>query len=378
MTTSQLSAAQQTQLDNRDSTGQWKTKEHAGVEDTSEVLGLNAPQDDTDQQAPNYRFPDAEQVLSVDATREEWLEQRRTGVGGSDASALVGANRFKDVLDVYEDKKGVSEPIESNYRMRRGLAMEPGIREEFTRQTGIETQRRGLLRNKERPHMMVSVDSMTSDGGILEIKTTSYHQRRDWDEEEGRVPQEAYWQVQHAMGVTGRSHTWVAADVGGDFMVIKVDRNEDDIETLRESSDEFWDRVESDLPPDPNSLEKIQQTYAQAEPGKKAVANPEIEKAVTEFAEAKEAETTAKERQKIARARVEGHMKDAEELVGEDGTRLATNKQNSTFSKTKFTQAHPDLAKQFTVNKPDIDTKALSKAHPDVYTEYRARAFKPA
>lgn len=373
--TQSLTPAQQTQIEDRDATGQWKSKEHGEADDASDVLGLNDEQP-PGPEATNYRFPDAVQVLPVDASREEWLAHRRAGVGGSDASALVGANRYKDILDVYQDKKGLSEPIESNYRMRRGLAMEPGIREEFTRQTGIDTQRRGLLRNKDRPHMMVSVDSMTSDGGILEIKTTSYHQRRDWDEEESRVPQEAYWQVQHAMGVTGRSHAWIAADVGGDFMIVKVDRDEDDIETLREASDEIWDRVESDLPPDPNSLEKIQQTYSHAEPGKKAVATPEIEKAVTEYAEAKESETTAKERQKIARARIEGHMKDAEELVGEDGARLVTNKQNSTFSKTKFTKEHPDLAQKFTVDKPDIDTKALSKAHPDIYTDFRARAFK--
>ena len=373
--TQSLTPAQQTQIENRDATGQWKSKEHGEADDASDVLGLNDEQP-PGPEATNYRFPDAVQVLPVDASREEWLAHRRAGVGGSDASALVGANRYKDILDVYQDKKGLSEPIESNYRMRRGLAMEPGIREEFTRQTGIDTQRRGLLRNKDRPHMMVSVDSMTSDGGILEIKTTSYHQRRDWDEEEGRVPQEAYWQVQHAMGVTGRSHAWIAADVGGDFMIVKVDRDEDDIETLREASDEMWDRVQSDLPPDPNSLEKIQQTYAQAEPGKKAVATEEVKRAVEEYTDAKEAETTAQERQKIARATIEAHMKDAEELVGEDGTRLATNKQNSTFASSKFTKEHPDLAQKFTVNKPGIDTKALSKAHPDIYTAFRARAFK--
>lgn len=43
MTASQLSAAQQTQMDNRDSTGQWKAKTHGGVEDTSGVLGIDDP-----------------------------------------------------------------------------------------------------------------------------------------------------------------------------------------------------------------------------------------------------------------------------------------------------------------------------------------------
>ncbi|GAA1454876.1 YqaJ viral recombinase family protein [Nesterenkonia lacusekhoensis] len=365
-----LSPAQQTQIENRDDLGKWKQKQHGDVDDSLDVLGI-----DEQAETVDYSFPEATQILRADATREEWLAERRHGVGSSEASALMGENRYKDVLDVYEDKIGVAEPVESNYRMRRGLAMEPGIREEFTLRTGIATQRRGLLANKERPYMRASVDSLTSDGGILEIKTTSYHNRRDWDEEEGRVPPEAYWQVQHSMGVTGRSHAWVAADVGGDFMIIRVDRNDDDIEALRGAVDELWDRKEAGNPPEPNSLEKIQSTYSTAESGKKTTATPEVEKAVSQFATAKEDEAAAKERQKTARAVIEGHMKDAEELVAEDGTRLATNRQNSTFSKSKFTKEHPELAKQFTVQKEDIDTKALSQAHPDLYTEFRARRF---
>lgn len=38
--TQTLSAAQQTQLDNRDATGQWKSKTHGEVEDSTDVLGL--------------------------------------------------------------------------------------------------------------------------------------------------------------------------------------------------------------------------------------------------------------------------------------------------------------------------------------------------
>lgn len=40
--TQNLSAAQQTQLDNRDAGGQWKQKTHADVEDTADVLGIGS------------------------------------------------------------------------------------------------------------------------------------------------------------------------------------------------------------------------------------------------------------------------------------------------------------------------------------------------
>lgn len=41
MSTSQLSTAQQTQMDNRDETGKWKSKTHTDVEDSAAVLGVS-------------------------------------------------------------------------------------------------------------------------------------------------------------------------------------------------------------------------------------------------------------------------------------------------------------------------------------------------
>ena len=32
--------------------------------------------------------------------REEWLNERRTGIGGSDAAAVMGLNPWKSPLDV--------------------------------------------------------------------------------------------------------------------------------------------------------------------------------------------------------------------------------------------------------------------------------------
>lgn len=37
-------------------------------------------------------------------TREEWLEERKTGIGGSDASAIVGLNPYSDNIKLWESK----------------------------------------------------------------------------------------------------------------------------------------------------------------------------------------------------------------------------------------------------------------------------------
>ena len=37
-------------------------------------------------------------------TREEWLQLRRNGIGGSDASVIMGKNPYRSILQLWEEK----------------------------------------------------------------------------------------------------------------------------------------------------------------------------------------------------------------------------------------------------------------------------------
>lgn len=56
-------------------------------------------------------------------TREEWLDWRRRGIGGSDVSAIIGLSPFRTARDIYYDKLGIAavEEDEGNW-----VAMEMG------------------------------------------------------------------------------------------------------------------------------------------------------------------------------------------------------------------------------------------------------------
>ena len=43
-------------------------------------------------------------------TRNEWLEERKKGIGGSDAAAIIGANPYKDNIKLWEEKARRKEP----------------------------------------------------------------------------------------------------------------------------------------------------------------------------------------------------------------------------------------------------------------------------
>ena len=45
-------------------------------------------------------------------TRDEWLEDRRKSIGGSDAAAVIGLNRYRTPMEVYADKLGALPPKE--------------------------------------------------------------------------------------------------------------------------------------------------------------------------------------------------------------------------------------------------------------------------
>ena len=51
-------------------------------------------------------------VDTADLSREDWLDYRRLGIGGSDAAAIMGLSPFSTIRDLYFDKIGVTPVIE--------------------------------------------------------------------------------------------------------------------------------------------------------------------------------------------------------------------------------------------------------------------------
>lgn len=51
-------------------------------------------------------------VDTADLSREDWLNYRRLGIGGSDAAAIMGVSPFATIRDLYFDKIGITPVIE--------------------------------------------------------------------------------------------------------------------------------------------------------------------------------------------------------------------------------------------------------------------------
>lgn len=185
-------------------------------------------------------------------SREEWLEVRRQGLGGSDASAVAGLNRWRSPLAVFYDKTQ-GEPVqEENEFMYWGNKLEQVVADEFAKRTGLKIRKKNaILQSIEYPFMLANVDRLIVgvDEG-LECKTASAYKLSEWSE---GIPWEYELQCHHYMAVTGYKAWWIAVLIGGNQFVFKrIERNNDIINQLIEIELKFWnEHVVKNFPPEP-------------------------------------------------------------------------------------------------------------------------------
>lgn len=306
----------------------------------------------------------AELVLPYDAPRELWLKERQKGMCGTDALPSLGLDPWKTRLEVYLDKLGQAPEREQTDRMRWGQIVEAAILEWFVEQTGIEVTRRGLLRSIVRPWQLANVDGETGDGGIVEIKNTNWHRRDEWSDDQ--VSDGAEAQSQHYLDVTGRTHAWVVAQIGGEPPVIRrVDRDPDLIGYLRAAEQDLWRRVETRTPPPLEGGEAaarlVQRLYPYGREGEQIEVGAEFLAKLRDYRTAQTAQTAADKRKKALGAQLGHVMGDATE-AWHNGVLVATRKRQ-----TKTTASVAELR----------DRYPLIAADPDVVTETSFRVLRP-
>ncbi|MGW6498509.1 YqaJ viral recombinase family nuclease [Nonomuraea angiospora] len=318
--------------------------------------------------------PTAQLVLPADAPREDWLAARRRGLGGSDALAVLGLSQYASRYSVWAEKRGLLRPQEDSEVMAWGRKLEPIIAEEFTERTGIPTTTCGLMRHVGRTWQLASVDRLTADDGVLEIKTTSAYKASDWDDEQTADQAEA--QLQHYLAVTGKEHGYAAVLIGGQRMEIRhVHRDERLIKVLIDAELELWQMILDGTPPAMDgsgaSLRALAELYPTAVDRKVAL-DAQTVATLRRYAGWSEEATALKKAKDAAKADVCGGLKDA--TVGTwNGQDVVTWKNTGDFNAVAFTEAHPDLAAA--CQKTVLDEKAVKTRHPDLYAAYRGRRF---
>ena len=207
-------------------------------------------------------------IIIDNAGHAEWLQARSYGIGGSDASAILGMNPYKTNIELFEEKIGrrIPEDISDKPYVRYGSIAEPLIRQLFMLdypEYQVAHHENRILRSKEHPFLQASLDGELTDRegrkGVLEIKTTNILQSMQYEKWKDRIPDNYYIQVLHYLLVTGYEFAVLRAHLISNWGQDKrttakhyfIERSDvqNDLDMLLQEEKKFWEYVESGRKP---------------------------------------------------------------------------------------------------------------------------------
>lgn len=199
---------------------------------------------------------------------KEWLKNRNNGIGGSEASCIVGLNPYKNNIDLWLEKTGQVEPEDISDReyVRYGTQAERHLRGLFRLdfpEYELSYYDNNSFYNDKYPFALASLDGwlIDKDGrkGVLEIKTTNILQSMQKEKWKNQLPDNYYIQLLHYMAVIEADFAILVAQLKSEFKdeIYKQTKHyyierkdvEEDINYLMEKEAEFWEYVKSGKQP---------------------------------------------------------------------------------------------------------------------------------
>lgn len=281
--------------------------------------------------------------------RQDWLQARKAGIGGSDAAAILGISKYRTPLQVYLDKIGELPEQPDNPAMLWGRTLEPVIRQRYSDITGREVHMHdGIIRCDAHPFMLANLDGFTEDGRVLEIKTA--RSAEGWGEPgSDEIPEVYQCQVQHYMVVTGFVVADVAVLIGGsDFRLYEVPADQELQEIMVEREAAFWRRVEAHNPPEPETLSDMALRFRKSVSGE-VEATPEAIAAVSGLKALREEIKRLEAEEDRMKVLIQGCLGDKEGLTinGKLAATWKSSKPTSRFDTESFKAGHADLYNQY-------------------------------
>lgn len=194
--------------------------------------------------------------------RNEWLEERKKGIGGSDASVIMGLNPYKTTVDLWKEKTGriVAEDISNKEYVKYGTLAEEYLRELFKLdfpKYNVKHEENTIIKHTKYPFLFASLDGTltnkdTGEKGVLEIKTTNILNNAQKEKWNNRIPDNYFCQVLHYLNVTGYNFAILKAQLKFNYdenirletrhYYIERKDVKEDIKLLENKEIEFWNK----------------------------------------------------------------------------------------------------------------------------------------
>ncbi|MGF6763364.1 putative phage-type endonuclease [Paraburkholderia sp. GAS33] len=304
-------------------------------------------------------------VQTKDLSREEWLEVRKFGIGGSDAAAAVGLSPYQSMLELWliktrrdanlpkPDPENTAEPV------YWGTILEPIVAASYTKQTGNRVRRvNAVLQHPTIPWMLANVDREVvgnREVQLLECKTAGEFGARLWRD---GVPEYVSLQVQHQLAVSGKQAADVAVLLCGQKLdVHRIERDNALIARLIELEAAFWRYVETDTPPPADGSESADRALRCLYPGVGGTVDFTDDRRLSSaFADLVAVRAEIETRQTLEaqlKQTIQQSMGEADRAQFETGSvSFKRSKDGSGVDLKRLLADHPEFATQYAVTKP--------------------------
>lgn len=215
--------------------------------------------------------------------RAAFLEERKSGIGGSEAAAALGLSNYKTPARLWAEKRGLIEPedLAGNVAVELGTRLEDVIADMYADRHEAKVHRvNQTLRHPTYPFMLAHIDRrIVGERRGLECKTAGLVSGRpdpDWGEGADEVPRDYFLQVQHYLAVTSYMAFDVAAIIAGKgYIEYTIRRDEELIDMVIQGERDFWRLVEEGVEPAVVDVDDARRRWPKSV-AKEIQASPEI------------------------------------------------------------------------------------------------------
>ena len=285
---------------------------------------------------------------------EQWLEYRKRGIGGSDASVVCGINRYKSPVELWLDKTNQIPAEEAGEAAYWGTLLEDVVRSEFSKRTGINVKQvHYILQSEEHPFMLANLDGICEHPEFgtcgFEAKTASAYKASEWED---GIPDEYQLQIQHYMAVTGYKGFYIAVLIGGNTFRWKfVERDEELISMLIELESDFWYHVQDLTPPPLDGSKASAQFLAERFPNSTNKTQLKLPDSATQLIEEYDSACEQLEVLNEQKQKAENQLK---QMLGDHESASAGN----------------HIITWKSISQERLDSKTLKAEHPTLYKKY--------
>jgi putative phage-type endonuclease len=290
-------------------------------------------------------------------TRDQWLQARRKGLGGSDMAAIMGLSPHRSAWDVFSSKLGIVEPEEDTPERTRGRRLERAVLEWAAEDAHAELdlpEPNSLVLGPTEPALGSPDGYLQTPEGYWGIEAKTARDTKGWGPHGSDVVP-IYYAIQcQWYAYVCRIERWDLAvffPISEDWRRYTIMADRKVARVLADRAAKWWqDHIVARVPPPLDASDAaaawLLQRYPVPVSGMRT-ATLEEEALAVQFHQLKAQSRALEEKEKDLRNRLVERIGDAEGIYWANGKATWKDQGRSHLDVKALTAAHPMLAEQF-------------------------------